>query len=151
MTWSYNIAALASTELYQVRLLIGDTNTNIQELQDEEINFFLTQEGNMYAAASICVQAIIAKYKELVDKSVADLRISYSQRLKQFQAVADNLANRSAQRYSMPYAGGISISDKEIDDNDCDRVPPAFKRGQFDLPGSDLPNGDYEDRFLEET
>ena len=34
------------------------------------------------------------------------------------------------------YAGGISISDKDIYDSDTDRVPGRFRRGQFDFPGT---------------
>ena len=30
-----------------------------------------------------------------------------------------------------PYAGGISVSDKEIDEDNSDIVQPYFSRGQF--------------------
>jgi hypothetical protein len=34
-----------------------------------------------------------------------------------------------------PYAGGISIGDKDSVEDDSDRVAPAFKRGMHDSPG----------------
>ena len=42
MSWSYDFNAL-STPLNAVRLLIGDTDTTNQQMQNEEIAFFLLQ------------------------------------------------------------------------------------------------------------
>jgi len=38
------------------------------------------------------------------------------------------------------YAGGISKSDKQLDEADSDRVQPRFKRGQFEFPGTIRPS-----------
>ncbi len=38
----------------------------------------------------------------------------------------------------LPYSGGISVTDKQLNENDPDRVVPEFARGMFD---SNLPIG----------
>lgn len=37
------------------------------------------------------------------------------------------------------YAGGISLSDKELYEDDTDRTPPKFAKGMFDFPGTIRP------------
>jgi len=54
--WSYSVTDLntttASGRLNSVRLLVGDTDTSDQLVQDEEINFALAQANdNVYYAA----------------------------------------------------------------------------------------------------
>ena len=50
MAWTYDATLLSiSTSVgrrYSVRLIIGDTDTTDQQLQDEEIDFFLSQGGD---------------------------------------------------------------------------------------------------------
>lgn len=145
--WTYS-GNPASSNLDAVRFLVGDTQIHDPQLQNEEIAFELGEEGNVYKTASVCALQIGARYSRLVDKSVGDLRISYSQRQKSYEALSKQLATRSAQRFTQPYAGGLSISDKLIDQTNPDNVGPTFTRTQFDIPGSTLPNGELVDRTL---
>jgi len=136
--FSYNSGDL-STDLNQVRLLINDTDSSNPEFQDEEINFFIDSESNVFGAASVACQALAVKYAQQVDKSVGDLKLSASQKFKHYSELADKYTS-SAKTKGTPqvYAGGISVSDKNTQEVDTDRVAPSFERDQFDYVGDNL-------------
>lgn len=144
MTWTYG-GDPAANDRDKVRFLIGDTDTNDQQVSDEEIAYLLTSEGSVPGAAVAAVQALIAKFSRLVDKSVGDLSISYSQRVGQYEKLLRQLVQRRALRTGTPYAGGISESDKDTVEADTDRVRPEFYKGQFSHPGATDPAEDDED------
>ena len=141
MTWTYSDPSTINRD--KIRLLIGDTDTTDQQLSDEEIAFFLTEEGSVYRAAAAAARALLAKYSRLVDKSVGDLSISYSQRVESYKALIKDLDSRAGGRTSVPYLGGSSISDMDSEKEDTNRPKPAFERGQFDFPGTS-PNSDTD-------
>jgi hypothetical protein len=66
MSWSYDPTDLntttASGRLNTVRLLVGDTDTDDQQLQDEEITFSLSETGDSaYLAAAWSARAVASK------------------------------------------------------------------------------------------
>lgn len=139
MTWSYNVAALATTPLFQVRRLIGDVKTGDQLIQDEEINWELTQWPNIYLAAAASARAIAAQFSREVDIVQGELKTNYSNKAKAFEALAQRMdVIGGARSGGALYAGGISQADKASNVLDTDRTPPAFNRGEFDnyLPES---------------
>ncbi len=90
MAWSYDPSL--PTKKDEVRLIIGDTDSNDQLLQDEEINYFLEQSQNSVTLASIrAVTAIIAKLTRRVDKAVGEAKISLSQQIKHYQSLLSQL------------------------------------------------------------
>ncbi|HZT90284.1 MAG TPA: hypothetical protein VFA12_20255 [Stellaceae bacterium] len=116
-----------------MRLLIGDTNSTNPLLQDEEIAFDLTQVPTVYGAAAMACSQVAAKFSSLADQSAGQTKIAYSQRAKAYRAMAAEYKNLAAARGGgMPYAGGISISDKAQQTQDSDRVPPNFNIGMTD-------------------
>jgi len=131
MTWTYTVTSLATSQLMQVRHLIGDVKQAEQLLQDEEINWELTQYPNIYGASAACCRALAAKFAVMVDTVQGDLRTVYSQRSRNYKMLAMDYEQRGF-RGVTPYAGGISVSDKVSVETDTDRVPPSFNRGQFD-------------------
>jgi hypothetical protein len=137
MSFSYEPGA---SDKDTVRLLVGDTDPDKRQLHDEEIAWFLTENSNVYLAAAEAAKAIAALYGRDVDKQVGDLKISASQRQKQYLDLAKQLRSRVGRSIS-PYAGGISRSDKIAVEQDTDRVRPAFRRNQFDNPGTVDPPG----------
>lgn len=150
MSWTYS-GDPTTSPMDEVRFLIGDTNVSLQELQDEEINYTITNvsgastsppapaTGN-YLAAAYCADALMAKYATLVDKSVGDLRLSYNQRYRNFQALAAKLRMRANLLNVKVYAGGQSVSEKIGIDNDPDRVQPAVKIDGMDYVSSNADN-----------
>jgi hypothetical protein len=140
MTWTYSLGQLNTAQLPQVRFLIGDTLPSDQLLQDEEINYALAARGNVYGAAADCCRSIASTFSRQADMSAGDLRISRSQKAKAYLEHALNLDVQFATSGgATPWAGGISVSDKQTREQDTDRVPPQFNIGMED---NHLPVGD---------
>lgn len=126
MTWTYS-GNPSLTSRDEVRFLVGDTDNTNQLATDEEISYALVKEGSSYlAAASVCF-SLAAKYARYMDQSVGDLSISYSQRYQQFKELAKRLELSGSSQFGIPYAGGISQTDKETVAADADRLQPAIK------------------------
>jgi hypothetical protein len=90
MTWSYD--PTAEDNISRVRLLIGDTVQTSPQLQDEEIEFFLSQSNDSpNSAAVMAARSLIARYSRMVDKTIGPLSISYSQRVKGYQELVSQL------------------------------------------------------------
>jgi len=91
MSWSYDPNNLSTTtssgRLNTVRLIVGDTETTDQLIQNEEIAFSLSQSNdNVYYAASLVCRLIAAKFSRLVDTSLDNaISAKYSTRAKQYQ------------------------------------------------------------------
>ena len=58
MTTTYDPTQLATTTLYQVRFYLGDTDDTSWQLQDEEIDWALTERGNTWGATAMCALAL---------------------------------------------------------------------------------------------
>jgi hypothetical protein len=135
MTWSYTGPSHSDND--EVRFLIGDTDTTDQQITDEEITYLVTREGSVFGAAVEACKSIAAKYARLVDKSVDGLSISFSQLQAHYSALSKTLSSKSSAKNATPYAGGISVTDRNTDEADSDRVKPVFVRGDFDFPGNE--------------
>lgn len=110
------------------------------EMSDESINAIIALESNNYMAAALCAQSIAGKYATLVDKSVGDLKLSYSQRSKAWADLSKSLrmsARISTSSVLSPWAGGISQSEKTTERADTDRVQPVFTREFAQQEGDD--------------
>lgn len=126
MTWSYSGNPSASSK-DAVRYMIGDTNTNNQLLSDEEIAYELTR-SNVYGAAALACNAIVAKLSRLVDTYLdRDIRANMSQAVRNYQTLAKNLEFKARLAVAAPYCGGIGVADKETKELDESMVPPSFK------------------------
>lgn len=113
------------------------------ELSDATITGLLALRDNAYFAAVMGARALAGKYASLVDKDVGDLSIKWSQRSKAWADLAKGLQAGAPVGalggLIAPYAGGISRSDKQLDETNTDRVKPAFTRTLHD------PDGDWPD------
>lgn len=137
MTWTYDPTKLndpTQGPLMQVRLMVEDTVTSDQQLQDEEINWIVSQEGAIEMAAARAADTIAARYSRQADRSVGQMRLSASQRAKAYLDLAARL-RYLARTNVTPYAGGISVSDKQSNEADTDRVAPGFWRDMMKNPG----------------
>jgi hypothetical protein len=130
MTWTYS-GDPASSDLDQTRFLIGDTDTTDQLVNNEEVNWALSQFSVFVAAAELC-DAIAAKFSRKVDKAVGDLKISFSKMSEQYAKKGKQLRNRGSFVGVSAYVGGISVSEKESVESNTDRVSPSFTRGMND-------------------
>jgi len=133
MTWSYTIADLAASQKDQVRFLIGDTYSGDQQLQDEEIEFAISQRATVWGAAAECCRNLAAKFARSVDCAAGDTKNQYSQMAKGYSAKAAEFEAKAAMGGAgVPYAGGISVADKLAQEIDPDRVAPQFQIGMTD-------------------
>lgn len=127
MTWSYlGVPGTTSAPARRdaVRLLVKDTVSTRQLIQDEELDFFLAQNSNGIwgAAADACdaLAAREAKAKSVGDLSLSGMGDSYKELGRTYRMRLGSTL--------VPFAGGISVADKDARNQDTDRVAPAFSR-----------------------
>lgn len=133
MSWTYT-AKPGVVALDTVRLLIGDTDECDQVLQDEEILYYINEYQCPRTAAIESALAIAAKYSRLVDESVGQVRVSFSQRADHFYKLADRIKERQSIFGGIPIAGGLSISEKNTIESNHDRFRPGFTKDLHDNP-----------------
>lgn len=144
MTWTYNTALTAARD--KVRLTVGDTDTNDQQLQDEEIAYFLTETGqNVRAAAILAAEALIAEYARLADTQIGDLSLRASQKVANYEKLLERLKSRQVTE-ATPWAGGITITDKQTYEDDTDLVTAQVFRDLHAHPETLVPEAATEDR-----
>jgi len=145
MTWTFDPTnagtETAAERLDAVRTLLQDTDTNDQQMQDEQIVFFLEQTSNdVYLATAMAADSLAGKYARYGDTSIDDGGMSVD-----FKDVADGYRllavqmRKSSQQFGsggigMPSAGGISRSAMNSVYQNTDRVDPAFRQRQFRNP-----------------
>jgi hypothetical protein len=139
MAWTYGGDPSANAK-DAIRFLIGDTDTTDQLLSNEEILWVNTEASGtstgvnaLYDAAYRCCLTIASKLARLADKQIGDLNVKFSQKAQGYltQAAHFNSLAVSQNFTPIPYAGGITDSDKEIDQDNSDLFRGWFSSGQF--------------------
>ena len=138
MTFSYTPGG--TTTLDDIRVLIGDVDANAnteQRLEDEEIARLVSLEGpNVYAAAAAACETLAAKFlRKPEGLQGGNDRVMPTDRVTHLRRRARELRAR-AESGAVPYAGGLSKSERETALADTDRITPAFSRGQLDGEGT---------------
>lgn len=149
MTWTYDDTVLATSNRDAVRLVIGDTDTNDQLLQNEEIAYYLTTHGTVARAASEAARAIAAKYARLMSRSVGGLQADFAAKYRQYLELADNLGRNEEADPVSPYLSGWLDSQHETRAEDSDRIPIFGRKGITDNPeviAGDTDNTPYQYR-----
>ena len=144
MAWSYDPTDLntttASGRLNTVRLLIGDTNTLDQQMQDAEITFALSENGdNTYLAASWSCRILSSKFARMVTTQLdGSLSANYSDLMQHYQQLADSLEyqGKTSGASLGVRAGGISKTAVEAVRANTDRIEGSFRRDRFKNPPS---------------
>lgn len=141
MTWSYS-GDPASSDTDAVRFLVGDTDTNDQLVENEEIDYALSQSTTVYGAAALTCRAIAALFSRDVDTSLSGGEYSESQRAEhyrnlaeRFDSMSQNAPLRSGASAPVPFVGGVRRTEMETVREDDNRVRPEFRRGMFDYHG----------------
>jgi len=139
MAWSYDPTDLntttASGRLNTVRFLVGDTNTNNQQVQNEEITFSLSQTADdVYTASAYVARSIASQYASKVNIEVdGQIKADYSDLYEHYKALADKLdyqAKKVGARLGVS-AGGITKTQVELARSNTNRVGPEFRRDRF--------------------
>lgn len=120
-----------------LRLLLGDTDTSDELYTDAQLQSFLDLYGSVNAAAAAAADGLAARFARQVDKQVGDLRLAAGQKFTHYQALAKRLRS-TASRLVAPYAGGISVADKQTREQNADRVEPTFTLDGMTNLGSEV-------------
>jgi hypothetical protein len=119
----------ANSALDQTRFLIGDTDPDDAQLLDGEIKWLLSQYNNTPLNAAIrATETIIVKYSRQVDEAVGQVKINFSQRMKNYQQTLNMLRQRLAMEDATPFAGGISHSANRLNRQNRDLIRPDFTK-----------------------
>lgn len=132
MAWTYNPTLSSNRDL--VRFSIGDTDENESvTLQNEEITALLVTYTTVSTAAAYAAEYLALRYarKATLLKDDAGASKQYGDRAAAMRELATTLRGRSS-LLALPYAGGISASDKVSREGDTDRVSPAFTKALHD-------------------
>lgn len=140
MAWTYLGSTSTPSSGGVVRLLSGQTSSQDDELlYDSEITWTLTQFGNVYEAAALGCDILSAKYAANPEQEkVGQLGLTWGSRARTYAEKATALrALRQRVSGAGVYVGGVSVTDKQIDQNNTDVVSPAFTVGMDDNPSAD--------------
>lgn len=144
MAWSYDPTDLdtttASGRLNTVRLLVGDTDTVDQQVQNEEVTFALSENNNnVYYSGAWIARAISSKYSRQVTTSLdGALSADYSDLAKQYKVLADDLEyqGKTSGAAVGVLAGGITKTSIETARANTNRIEGSFRRDRFKNPPS---------------
>lgn len=122
-----------------VRFLCQDTDVVTQgatRLADEEINWVLTQQSNVFLAAAVCADTIAGYWAKIQNTRIGPLNIQRSQAVTFYQAVAAEL-RRMASRFAGAVAVFYPVSDARYTNTNGGNGGPqhVFCVGMDDYPG----------------
>ncbi len=130
-TYSYS-GDPSSSSLDAVRFAIGDTQSTDWQMSNEEINYLLSGQPSITLAAIGCCKRLIAKYARLATQAVGRVSVQYKERRENYEALLVQLQRDYAPAI---YSGGISVSDKESQNEDTDYDKPTFSRHMDERKG----------------
>lgn len=144
MAWSYEEYDLntttASGRLNTVRLLVGDTDIVDQQVQNEEVDFALSERGNnVYFAGAWIARSLSAKYSRKVDTQLdGALSAKYSDLSAHYKTMADSLEYQGKTSGASVgiLAGGVTHSGINTVRANTNRIEGSFRRDRFKNPPS---------------
>jgi hypothetical protein len=121
------------TDASKVRLLIGDSDEADLLLSVDELAYILSVESNIYQAAIMACDAILAKLARYPDFQMGRTKESQSQMTAQFEAVRTRIQNAVTRgEQKSLYVGQIFEDEIDEDEADTDLIQPHFKVGIHD-------------------
>lgn len=147
MSFSYS-GDPSSSVLDAIRFEIQDTNAAAPLLDDGEIKYAIREgapstplsQGEVFAAAARCCEALARRFAAQADTQFGSIKTTYSKQAEVYAERAIELRKR-AQGSHAPFAGGLSVSEKESRESETDRVASRFKIGQFQRGNSSSEDG----------
>ena len=77
-----------------LRLVIGDTDTEDQQLTDAEVAYYIAQDDNLNLAAALAAEALAAKYSRASVRAVGDMSQQLANRYQSYYRLARQLRAR---------------------------------------------------------
>lgn len=134
MSWSYSgNPALNSKDA--IRYLIGDTDSTEPLTTDEEIAWALTQNSNIYAAASTVASAISTYFARLaISEEIGPIKVQYTGRTEAYALKAKELAGKVGSFSQIEFfSGGSDVQARNDNASDSTIVQPIFTIGMNDF------------------
>lgn len=111
------------------RFLLGDTDPSDPLLTNGEIEWTLSQYNNTPLVAAIrACEGVIAKFSRMSDEAVGQVKINFRQKAQNMRDLQITLRQRLAMEDAAPFAGGISVSQKQQNVQNTDNVRPDFAK-----------------------
>jgi hypothetical protein len=121
-----------------VRFLVQDTDVSlgIVRLQDEEIEWVLTKQSNVFLAAAECAEQIALYWSKVQNTRIGPLNIQRGQAPLFYQQLADRLRH-TANRWSNSAPIFYPADQDQYQNTNCGRGGPQhiFQVGMDDFPG----------------
>lgn len=153
--WTYSSYLITSAtgttaSMQKVRVLIGDTDEDDPQLDDEVLYYVLAAQPVLTYAAAACADILAAKYARQVNITIGETRVTKERIYYHYKSLAESL--RSSGPGDIPggdgagiiladaYVGGSSVADKESLNDNTDNSPTPFRLGQDDFDGSEDPD-----------
>ncbi len=100
MAYSYEPDKIGENDVYRMRLELGDTTFAPAELTaalcDEEYRYIIDSSQGKWKQAKVeCLKAILMKYSHQVNTKIDDLSYSFSDRVKVWREMLDELEQKS--------------------------------------------------------
>lgn len=121
-----------------VRFLVGDTGPEF-DLNDDEIAWLLSEHGDsVWLAAAAAARRLAMDYTTRASsRQVGPLRVELREKAAELLALAADLERRARDAVPMPWAGGLSKTERDADREDDDLVQPRFHREHLLHPSAD--------------
>lgn len=130
MTWTYSNTDL-STTLAQVRLKIGDTDSEHKVLTDEEIATVTDNTTDILLAGIECIDLILGQLARATDTSGAGISTSRSQKVRHWQDLKKSLESQTSLQADA-FLAGTSKSEQQTLEADPDWKGVSFEIGMDD-------------------
>jgi hypothetical protein len=117
-----------------VRFFTGDVDRESAFLDDDEIDWSLTDSPNPRMAAAVLLDNLATRFSRKADISVGQVSKTFSGIADALRERAKNLREEASRRSALPFFGGLTISGKNDLDERTDDVQPHFRLKQFDNP-----------------
>lgn len=129
MSFSYS-GDPANSTVDATRFLIGDTNEDTAEFQDEELQYLLTGAGSSPIRAAIeALEQLANKYARMPSYSMEGASVQYGELSQKFRDRAYDLKQRLATGATIGYTPRVDAFGAE--------TQPIFSIGMHDNPASD--------------
>lgn len=128
----------STSSMDAVRFLCQDTDmtVGVVRLQNEEINWVLTKNSNVFLAAAQCADEIAAYWARIQNTRIGPLNIQRSQAVNFYQQVAEKL-RKTASRWSNAAPVFFPVNNINYQNTNCGNGGPQhiFNIGMDDYPG----------------
>ena len=108
-----------------VRFYLHDRGPDNWLFSDEEINYMIESQGNVWSAAAELAIVQSTKYTDMRDKTVGPLSIKYGEISDRWLKLANSLRSRGSRN-----AGALAISTGK-------NIAPYFRLGMMDIHGDE--------------